>query len=190
MNQELIGAIDRTAVESLAAKRLPADDPQMRFKALDLWSDGTNGAVLFWVDGEANLFGDGEPVLHEVYARQTAGEWGPPSWGSVTSEPLDKLLARSTPGLHHLGRSSIDLQSPVPVFLTKAIATPEVAFVRLCNADGQVRERPPGRYGFVLLGVTSEDPLTTVYAINQAGEQLPGDPLTLWAPPRDTWVKT
>ncbi len=72
--------------------------------------------------------------------------------------------------------------------MTWAIATREVALVRLRNADGEVRERLPGRHGFVLLGVTSEDPLTSVYAVNQAGEEFPREPLTLWAPPRDTAI--
>ena len=38
------------------------------------------------------------------------------------------------------------------------------------------------------LGVTSEDPLTSVYAVNHAGEEFPGEPLMLWAPPRDTAI--
>jgi hypothetical protein len=183
VNHELIGAIDRIAVESLAAQRVPADDPQTRVKALDLWSDEPNGAVLFWVDGEADLCSDGEPVLHEVYAKHIDGAWRPTSWGNATSEPLDELLARCPPGLHRVGGSSL-----APVFLTWAIATPEVALVRLRNADGEVQERPPGRHGFVLLGISSEDPLTYASAVNQAGEQLPGEPLPLWAPPRDTAI--
>jgi hypothetical protein len=45
-------------------------------------------------------------------------------------------------------------------------------------------ERPPGRHGLVLLGVTSEDPLTVAWAVDRDGQQLPTEPLTLWAPPR------
>jgi hypothetical protein len=42
-----------------------------------------------------------------------------------------------------------------------------------------VRERPPGRHGFTLLGITPEDPITYANAINEAGEQLTGEPLLL-----------
>ena len=66
-----------------------------------------------------------------------------------------------------------------------AIATPEVATIRLSDDSGNVRERVPGRHGLTLVGVSSTQPLTRAYAIDQAGCQLTTEPLTLWALARD-----
>jgi hypothetical protein len=93
---------------------------------------------------------------------------------SATTEPWDELLAGFPPGLDRHGGGS---QGAVRVIW--ATAAPEVALIRLHDRDGAVRERPPGRHGFTLLGITSEDPITYAYAINDAGEQLPGEPLLL-----------
>ncbi len=61
-----------------------------------------------------------------------------------------------------------------------------MAVVRLRDEEGNVRDRRPGPDGFVLLGVAPEDPLTFAYGIGHDGEQLPGDPITLWCAPYDT----
>ena len=148
-------------------------------RALDLWRDGPNGAVLVWADAEADLNGRREPVLFDVCVQRTDGAWRAVGGASASSEPLDELLAGLQPGLHRLSGSSADR-----VFLTWALATPEVAMIRLRDVSGRVRKRPPGRHGLVLLGVTSEDPLTHAYAVDGAGEQFPTEPLMLWAPPR------
>lgn len=179
MNREPLEAINTIATESIAAARLPVDNQIPGVRALDLWRDGPNGAILFWADAEADLRGRREPVLCDVSARCTDDEWRPVGGASTSSEPLDELLAGLPPGLHRLGGSSAGR-----VFLTWALATPEVAMIRLRDDSGRVRERPPGRHGLVLLGVTSEDPLTHAYAVDRAGEQFPTEPLTLWAPPR------
>jgi hypothetical protein len=50
-------------------------------RALDLWRDGRNGAVLSGLQGEADLDGSGEPVLYEVYAERVDGGWRPTTWG-------------------------------------------------------------------------------------------------------------
>jgi hypothetical protein len=70
------------------------------------------------------------------------------------------------------------------VFLTSAFVTPDVVTIRLQDDSGRIRDRPPGRHGRVLLGVTSEDPLTHAYALDREGKQCATEPLTLWAPPR------
>jgi hypothetical protein len=182
----LLEALNRVAVESVIAGRLPAEAVLPGVRALDLWSEGPNGAMLLWVERGAH--GLGEPELHDVIVTRVDGTWRLMGGASSTMEPWEDLLDRFPPGLHRVGGSSASQRPLAPVFVTWAIATPEVALVRLRNTDGGVRERVPGRHGFVMLGVTSEDPLTSVYAVNQAGEELPGEPLMLWAPPRDTAI--
>jgi hypothetical protein len=179
VNHELIEAIRAIVVEAIAAPRLPVEDHLPGVRALDLWRDGPNGAMLFWADAEADLNGRHEPVLCDVGVQRTEGAWRAVSRASVSSKPLEELTAGLPPGLHRCNRSWANR-----VFLTWALATPEVAVIRLRDDSGRVRERPPGRHGLVLLGVTSEDPLTHAYAIGRADEPLPTEPLTLWAPPR------
>ncbi len=179
MGPELKRAIDEVVVESVAAEALPTVDRVPGVRALDLWRDGGNAAMLFWVEAAADVAGTGEPVLYEVYAERADGGWqaGTSAW--ATSGPTDEWLAGVPAGLHRVGGSSANR-----VFLTWAIATPEVALIRLRDEAGRVRDRPPGRDGFVLLGITSDDPLTRAYAVDEAGGTVPGEPLTLWAPPR------
>lgn len=179
VNRESLEAINTIATESIAAGRFPVEDQVPGIRALDLWRDGANGGMIFWADGEADLNGRREPVLCDVCVQRADGAWRAVGGASASSEPLDDLLAGLPPGLHRLGGSSAGR-----VFLTWALATPEVAMIRLRDDSGRVRERPPGRHGLVLLGVTSEDPLTHAYAVDRAGEQFPTEPLTLWAPPR------
>ncbi len=179
MSRGLIGAINKVATDPIAAGRIPDHDELPGVRALDLWRDRANGAMLFWVDAEADLHGRREPVVMEVLARYADGAWRVVAGASASSGPLDELAAELPPGLHRFGGSSADR-----VFLTWAVATPEVVMIRLRDESGRVRERPPGRHGVVLLGVTSEDPLTHAYAVDRAGEEMPGELLTLWAPPR------
>jgi hypothetical protein len=62
----LLEALNRVAVESVAAGRLPAEAVLPGVRALDLWSEGPNGAMLLWVEQGAH--GLGEPELHDVIA--------------------------------------------------------------------------------------------------------------------------
>lgn len=174
-----IDVINMIATDAIAAAGLPVEDQIPGVRPLDLWRDGPNGAMLFWADTEANLNRLREPVLCDVCVQRTDGAWRAVGAASASSEPLEELLANLPPGLHRLSGSSANR-----VFLTWAIATPEVAMIRLRDDSGRVRERPPGRHGLVLLGVTSEDRLTHASAVDRAGEQFPTEPLTLWAPPR------
>jgi hypothetical protein len=179
VNRELIEAINAVAAEAIGAARLPVEDHLPGVRALDLWRDGPNGAMLFWADAEADLNGCHEPVLCDARVQRTEGTWRAAGGASVSSKPLDELTRGLPPGLHRFNRSWANR-----VFLTWALATPEVAMIRLRDDSGSVRERPPGRHALVLLGVTSEDPLTHAYAVGRAGEPLPTEPITLWAPPR------
>jgi hypothetical protein len=75
MNDELVTAIERLAGESLDAGRLPAEDALPGVRALDLWREEPNGAMLFWVDQAADLCGLRQPVLHDVFVKHIDGTW-------------------------------------------------------------------------------------------------------------------
>ena len=60
MSRELIEAINKVATDSIAAGRIPDHDELPGVRALDLWRDGANGAMLFWVDAAADLHGQRE----------------------------------------------------------------------------------------------------------------------------------
>ena len=122
VNHETIEAINTIATEAIAAARLPVEDRLPGVRALDLWRDGPNGAMLFWADAEADLNGWREPVLCDVCVQRTDGAWRVVGGASCSSEPLDELRAGLSPGLHRFSRSSANR-----VFLTWALATPEVA---------------------------------------------------------------
>lgn len=174
LNRELLEAINRVASESLAAGRLPAEDVLPGVRALDFWSEEPNGAMLFWADREADLCGLGQPVLHDVFVEHVDGTWRASSGASATTEPWEELLASFSAGLDRHSGSS---QGSVRVIW--ATAGPGVALIRLRDQDGGIRDRQPGRHGFVLLGITPEDPITYAYAVDRTGDHLPGGPLLL-----------
>jgi hypothetical protein len=62
MDDDPVTAIERLVSESLDAGHLPAGDALPGVKALDLWREEPNRAMLFWVDQAADLCGLGEPV--------------------------------------------------------------------------------------------------------------------------------
>jgi hypothetical protein len=184
-NRDLAEALNRIALDSVADGRLPAGALIPGVRVLDLWSEGPNGAMLFWVSGETARNAVGKPELHDVIVTQFDGTWRPLGSASSTADPWDDLLAAVSPGLTRFGGSSAgtrdrhDERAWRSVRLTWATAGPEVAAIRLRDRDGGTRDRTPGRHGFVLLGITPEDPITYAYAIDHAGERLPGEPILL-----------
>jgi hypothetical protein len=71
MHRELIEAINKIATDAIAAERIPNNDELSGVRALDLWRDGSNAAMLFWVDAEPDLNGRLEPVVCDVLAHRT-----------------------------------------------------------------------------------------------------------------------
>lgn len=178
MNDALTAAINRLAAESFVVGRLPAEDAMPGVQALDLWHHAPNAAMLFLVEQEADLMGSGDAVYYDVYLERTGEAWQPYTGAKLSTEAIDEPLGKPSdalePGLHRFFGSSRGR-----VRLTWAVATPEVLRIRLIDRNGVVRERTPGRLGFVLFGITPDDPITYAYAIDQAGAQLPSDPLLL-----------
>jgi len=191
-NHELWNELHGIVVDSVAEGLLPPEDVRPGVRALDLWSDGVFASMLFWVDPEAAQNAGGQPELGDISFTRADGPWRSMGSAIATEKPWGDFLASVPVGLARCGGSTSgsrdrrDGRTWHKVCLTWMTAGPEVALVRLRDQDGNVRDRSPGRHGFVLLGVTPEDPLTSAYGIGHDGEQLPGEPITLWCAPYDT----
>jgi hypothetical protein len=191
-NRELWNELLGIALDSVAEGRLPPEAVLPGVRALDLWSDGVFGSMLFWVDAEAAQNARGQPELGDITVTRADGPWRVMGSATATEKPWGDFLASVSSGLTRCGGSgsgSRDRRGMTTwhkVCVTWATAGSDVAVVRLRDEEGNVRDRRPGRDGFVLLGVTPEDPLTIAYGIGHDGEQLPGEPITLWCAPYDT----
>lgn len=146
-------------------------------KALDLWSKGQYGSVLFWLDRNRDLsiVSHGRtPLYHHDAEHYPDGGWRSTGGGSHSTYEPGQILANKAPGIHKLGGGTRD-----PVRVTIGIATHDVAAIRLRDKAG-AHERPPGADGFFLLGITHQDPITYVYAIDSGGKKkLPSEPILL-----------
>ena len=195
-NHELGNELRRIAIETIADGGLPPEAVLPGVRALDIWSDGVSGSMLFWVDAEAAQNARRQPELGGITVTRANGSWRLMGSATATEEPWGDFLASVSPGLTRCGGSMSgshdhgDMKTWHKVCLTWTIAGPDVALVRLRDQDGNVRDRRPGRHGFVLLGVTPEDPLTRAYGIGHDGQELPGEPITLWCAPYDTSSKS
>lgn len=176
MNRELRHGIGRFALQLLDAGALSAAGLPAGVRALDLWSNGRYGSVLFWVDRELDISSFGHAVLlHHNAKRLQDGEWCSTSSGGMgVYEPeLERILVGKPRGLLKLGGGSQD-----PLRVTIGIASQDVAAIRLRD-ETSARERPLGADGFFLLGITYQDPITYAYAVDADGKQLPGESLLL-----------
>jgi hypothetical protein len=192
-NHELWNELVEIALDSVAEGRLPPETVLPGVRALDLWSDNVAGSMLFWVDAKAAQNTTGQPELGDVAVTRADGRWQAAGSASSTEKPWEDFLAGVAPGLTRCGGSTFGSRDRQDmggawhkVCLTWATAGSDVAVIRLRDELGTVRDRRPGRHGFVLLGVTSKDLLTVAYGIGQDGEQLPAEPITLWCAPYDT----
>jgi hypothetical protein len=172
-NLELRSAIGRIAVGCLGAGRLLASGLPTGVRGLDLWTDGRYGSVLFWVDREVDISGFGHAILLHHNAKLQDGEWRSTGSGGMGSYEPEQILRGLRPGLHRLGSGTQD-----PMRVTIGIGTCDVSAIQLRNENG-TRARPLGADGFFLLGITFQDPITYAYAIDDTGEELPGEPLLL-----------
>ncbi len=182
--------LGRIAVDVIAEGRLPPEAVRPGVKALDVWSEGVFGAVLFWVDTHAAQNTLRAPQLGATIVSCADGPWRSLGSGMATEKPWEVLLASVPAGLTRYDAVTSGVRdrrgASRKVCLTWATAGRGVALVRIRDEDGNVRDRLPGRYGFVLLGVTPEDPLTRVCGIGPNGQALAGESITLWCPGQDT----
>ncbi|MBV9165996.1 MAG: hypothetical protein JO342_07570 [Solirubrobacterales bacterium] len=171
---ELTRAMHRFALESLRGGASASSELPTGVRALDLWSDGDYGSVLFWIDRDHDPWDWGQATLEHVDAKRSKrGSWRITGGGGAGSDEPAEILAGCSSGLHKLaGGSDGSLR------LTVGIATPDVAVIRLRDGH-KARERPPGADGFFLLGITVGDPLTFAYAVDATGAEIPAEPLLL-----------
>jgi hypothetical protein len=189
-NSELWNQLVGIVLDSVAEGSLPAEAVLPGVRALDLWSNGVFASMLFWVEEEAAQDARGQPELGAITVMRADGPWHALGSAIATEKPWGEFLANVPSGLARWGggaTGSRDRRDMTwhKVCLTWATAGPDVAVVRLRDQEGNARDRRPGRHGFVLLGVTPADPLTSAYGIGRDGEQLPGEPITLWCAPYD-----
>jgi hypothetical protein len=184
-NHELWNELGGIAVDSVAEDRLPLEAVQPGVRALDLSSDGVFGAMLSGRTRKQPTTAADNPELGEITVTRADGPWQLMGCATATEQPWGDFLASVAPGLARCGGSTSGSRDRRgydrwhKVCLTWATAGSDVAVVRLRDQEGNLRDRRPGRHGFVLLGVTPEDPLTSAYGIGHDGEQLPGEPITL-----------
>lgn len=175
VNWELHRLINRVALDALAAGVLPEHDLTAGVRALDFWSNGRFGAVLFWLDRDQALSAHGHATLHVAQAKRDDDHGWRSSGGAGfgTFEP-QKILDGLPPGLHKLGGAAQD-----PVRLTVGIATPDVVTIQIRNDCHDTHDRQPGAGGFFVLGITHQDPITRAHAIGRIGDELPSEPILL-----------
>src|SRR5258708_6025851 len=132
-DSELTEALTEIALASVTEGRLPAERVLPGVRALDLWSEGPFGAMLFWVDRDAAGVARPEPELREVAVTRIGGPWRSIGSGTSTVEPWEDFQAAIPPGLASFGGSSAafrdveDLVSWHSVRITWATAGSEVA---------------------------------------------------------------
>jgi hypothetical protein len=162
---ELRRALRDLTLESLGARALATAPLPAGVRALDLWSNGRHGSVLFWLDRELGLWPFDHAVLHHEDAeRLPDGEWRSTNGGAQGTYEPGQILADQPSGLQKLGGGSHD-----PVRLTVGIASADVAAIRLRDDHG-ARERPAGAHGSFLLGITFQEPITYAVAIGREGQ--------------------
>ncbi len=87
---EFLEALNRVTVESVAAGRLPAEAVLPGLRALDLWAEGPNGAMLFGSTGECMASASPDSTTS---SKRVDGTWRLMGGASSTMEPWDDLLA-------------------------------------------------------------------------------------------------
>ncbi|MFL5863241.1 MAG: hypothetical protein ACJ780_21120, partial [Solirubrobacteraceae bacterium] len=100
-NELLLGI----ALDSVAEGSLPPAAVLPGVRALDLWSDGVFGSMLFWVDAEAPQNTRGEPELGGITVTRADGPWRPMGSAIATEKPWGDFLASVPPGLARCGGS-------------------------------------------------------------------------------------
>ena len=83
-----------------------AEDLPVGVRMVDIWRSDEHGAVLFWVDGEVDLWGFGHANLRLIKGRHVDGVWrisGGGGWGTFAAYDYS---AETGGGLHRFGGSS------------------------------------------------------------------------------------
>lgn len=182
---ELPATLEAITVRSVESGRLPPEFVRPGIRVLDLWTEGSSGAMLFWIGIGTDGPDEDQPALQHVIAKKIHGSWKAIGHAISTVEPWDDFQAARAPGLVRFGGGSAsqrDREDRVTWHSARVIwatAGPEVAAIRLTDATGGKHERPPGRHGFVLLGITNDDPITYASGLDASGHEISGEPILL-----------
>jgi hypothetical protein len=140
--------------------------------------------MLFWIDNGHDGPDEGRALQH-VIAKKIRGSWKAIGHATLTVEPWEDFQAARASGLvRFMGGSASqrdreDRATWHSARVIWATAGPEVAAIRLTDAQGSKHERLPGRHGFVLLGITNDDPITYASGLDGSGREIPGEPILL-----------
>ncbi len=104
-NRELWNELLGIALDSVAEGRLPPEAVLPGVRALDLWSDGVFGSMLFWVDAEAAQNARGQPELGDIIVTRANGPWRVMGSAIATEKPWGDFLASVASGLTRCGGS-------------------------------------------------------------------------------------
>src|ERR1700685_4110783 len=105
-NRELWNELLGIALHSITEGRLPLEAVPPGVRALDLWSDGVFGSMLFWVDAEAAQNSRGQPELGDITVTRADGPWRAMGSATATETPWGDFLASVTSGLTRCGGST------------------------------------------------------------------------------------
>ena len=172
MNVKLMRAIDQLAADAVTDGTMPAGNAIEGVRAVSFSDHGRLAAMLFVVNGEADLAGTSETVLYDVFLQLNGDEWAAQSGGVLGTDGILEEIATRAPGLHEITRTSIG-----PVRHIWAVATPQTSSIRFFPQNDPDRE--PGYDGYVILATTPEDPITYASAVDASGRQLPAAPILL-----------
>lgn len=161
------------ANQKLASGSITAEALPEGARLVDSWQNERFGGVLFWIDKNLDLHGQGTAVLHAVLLRHEGHDWRSMAAGGSGTGTAEELAAEKGPGLHKLGATSL-----APVRQVRAFASPEVFAIEL-RSDRGIASRRPGLDGFCLIGVHHNYPITYAHAIDCDGRAIVGEPLLL-----------
>jgi hypothetical protein len=102
-NREIWNELIGVSLDWVAEGRLPPEAVLPGVRALDLWSDGVFGSMLFWVDAEAAPNALGEPELGATAVTCADGPWRAMGAATATKKPWGEFLAGVSPGLTRCG---------------------------------------------------------------------------------------
>src|SRR5947209_19985905 len=91
-NRELWNELLGIALDSVAEGRLPPEAVLPGVRALDLWSNGVFGSMLFWVAAEAAQNARGQPELGDITVTRADGPWRAMRSHIATATPWGDFL--------------------------------------------------------------------------------------------------
>lgn len=157
--------LDRYAIDCLQARSLSTGELPQDVHARDLWVGSGFGAVLFFLAERSDGRDAVAPTFATVCMREVSSTWALLTTGGLSVEPV--VLADSPDGFQQLGTvGSGQLR------VTIGLAGSSVSKLRVRSAVGE-SDRPLGARGSFVHGITHDDPVTYLHAVDGRGRELP-----------------